>query len=96
MKRVRHAGPPPRPTDRGLSERHHHIASRTHVIYGGCDWEFYGWLKEGATVEAGSCLTDVKEKFGSFCGLMVLQTGETAVATTPLFPPSVPPFAGRR
>lgn len=49
----------------------------SHVIYGGCDWEFYRWLKEGETVEARSRLTGVQEKAGRFCGPMVLQTGET-------------------
>lgn len=49
-----------------------------HVIYGGCDWEFYGWLGEGDGVSAQSRLTGVEEKTGRFCGPMVLQTGETS------------------
>ncbi|PKB71727.1 MAG: hypothetical protein BZY87_04075 [SAR202 cluster bacterium Io17-Chloro-G6] len=48
-----------------------------HVIYGGCDWEFYRRLAEGDTVSAHSKLTGVEEKTGRFCGQMVLQTGET-------------------
>ena len=48
-----------------------------HVIYGGCDWEFYTLLGEGDTVTAQSRLTGVEEKTGRFCGPMVLQTGET-------------------
>jgi len=48
-----------------------------HVIYGGCDWEFYSWLGEGDSVSAQSRLTGVEEKTGRFCGSMVLQTGET-------------------
>lgn len=51
-----------------------------HVIYGGCDWEFYGRLAEGDTVSAQSKLTGVEEKTGRFCGQMVLQTGETLFA----------------
>ena len=48
-----------------------------HVIYGGCDWQFYNWLREGDGVSARSRLTGVEEKSGRFCGPMVLQTGET-------------------
>ncbi|HIM38278.1 MAG TPA: hypothetical protein EYM38_09725 [Dehalococcoidia bacterium] len=48
-----------------------------HVIYGGCDWEFYGTLSEGDGVAAQSKLIGVEEKSGRFCGAMVLQTGET-------------------
>ena len=48
-----------------------------HVIYGGCDWEFYGWLGEGDRVCAQSRLTGVEAKTGRFCGSMVMQTGET-------------------
>ena len=48
-----------------------------HVIYGGCDWEFYRWLTVGEPVEAQSRLTGIQEKSGRFCGPMVLQTGET-------------------
>lgn len=48
-----------------------------HVIYGGCDWEFYQWVSVGESVAAQSCLTGIEEKSGRFCGSMVLQTGET-------------------
>ncbi len=48
-----------------------------HVIYGGCDWEFYRWLTVGESVAARSCLTGFEEKSGKFCGPMDLQTGET-------------------
>ena len=48
-----------------------------HVIYGGCDWEFYSWLGEGDSVSAQSRLISVGGKTGRFCGAMVLQTGET-------------------
>lgn len=47
-----------------------------HVIYGGCDWEFYHWVGEGETVQAQARLIDVQEKSGGFCGPMVLQTSE--------------------
>lgn len=52
--------------------------SDCHIIYGGCDWEFYERLGEGDTVSSQSQLINVEEKSGRFCGPMVLQTGETA------------------
>ena len=48
-----------------------------HVLYGGVDWEFFRWFRLGDQLTARSSITEVEEKYGRFCGPMVLQTGET-------------------
>jgi acyl dehydratase len=47
-----------------------------HAIYGGTEWEFYKWVRQGDDIRVRARLLGVEEKNGRFCGPMVLQTGE--------------------
>ncbi len=47
-----------------------------HSIYAGIEIEWTRQVRAGDTIRAEATLTGVEEKQGSFCGKMVLQTGE--------------------
>ena len=47
-----------------------------HSIYAGADWEFFRPVVLHDRIAATARLVDVEEKKGSFCGDMVLQTGQ--------------------
>lgn len=56
-----------------------HVAPKfagIHAIFAGIEIEWFRQIRAGDQITSSAMLTDVVEKSGSFCGPMVLQTGE--------------------